>query len=430
MLEWRGDTLYFAGLSLPDLVGDRETPFFLFDQETLEENYRGFVRAFTAGYPAVRVYFSVKTNCELGVLRILSALGAHGEVATPHELTLALKAGFPASRLVIERPYLHDRDLEYCLREGVGGVYVDSADQLEAVRRVARDLGLTARVSLRVNLGLGGYLSGLAEAYLRKFGIPEGEVLSLARAMADCREVELAGLTTHLGSQHLGPRPYVIAVERLVRLAARLEAEGFPIGEINLGGGFPSPSLVKTTPLRLALSRLGLDHAAAPRPIAEFGATVSARFAAAAARRLRGRPVLAFEPGRAIASTMGIAVTRVRALKREWVILDVSHTCLPESLFFAERRILPARRTGRALRRYNLAGATLNSADVLAIGRRLPRLEVGDLLVVQDAGAYSISRASRFANLNPPVYLIDRRKELRLIRRGETVDDVLGPMEV
>jgi len=99
-------------------------------------------------------------------------------------------------------------------------------------------------------------------------------------------------------------------------------------------------------------------------------------------------------------------------------------------LFFAQREIiLPEKIRERKVFKYNVAGSGLNSADNLGLDIKMPKPEVGDLVIILDAGAYSISRANRFTILNPPVYLVTKRGTIKLIRRAETYEDVIAPMQ-
>lgn len=429
MVEFKGSNGWFGNHCIAELAQRYGTPFFLFDAAALRSNYDRFRRAFSSRYPRTRIYYSVKTNCELGILSLLRQFGSGAEVACGHELRLVQEAGFLPDQVVVDKPCLTDREIEAFIRYGVQSINADSFQQMKRISALAAQLGRKARVSIRVNLRLKGILRGPAEVYIGKFGVRPSEVIDCLRFASQQPHLEIVGLSTHIGSQILSPAVYARAAAGMVRLAQQLQEEGIRIEEINLGGGFPSASLYRMTALRFILSRLGWRLKETIPPIDSFAAAITKTMLEEGSS-LQSMPSLAFEPGRSIASTMGIAVSRVMALKTPWIFLDISTTSLPESLFFAERALLRATRIPGALcRRYHVAGATLNSADILGTHVRLQELSVGDLVVVQDAGAYTISRASRFTNLNPPVYLIEENGQIRQIRRGETDEDILGPMQ-
>ncbi|MAG37112.1 MAG: hypothetical protein CL878_12825, partial [Dehalococcoidia bacterium] len=381
----------FAGLDVERFAGRVDTPFFLFSTRILKENYGRLRHAYTEQYTDIRIDYPVKTNRELAVLQILCSLGASLDIAGEHELQLALEAGFPVQRLTLDRPHTAQQGLEACIRAGIHAFIVDSPQELERLEDIAAKLETEVQACLRVQVGSRGIFPNPVQRYLAKFGIPRSRIVPLWQQGQRLEHVRLIGLTTHVGSQLLTPKTQVRAVEELVELAAAIERTGGTVAEINLGGGIPSPTFRRQTLVGLLLAQVGLRRRQTPANVAEFGRQVGTAFAAAVGS-LTHPPTLVLQPGRAIASTMGVCVTRVRAIKGQWVIVDASQTSLPESLFFGERAILPLRQSAVArLRRWHVSGPTLNTGDVLAVNCSLPPLEVGDLLVIRDAGAYSLS---------------------------------------
>jgi diaminopimelate decarboxylase len=141
-------------------------------------------------------------------------------------------------------------------------------------------------------------------------------------------------------------------------------------------------------------------------------------------------PALAIEAGRAIVGNVGLLLARIEAIQGKWVFLDASCNYLGESTLLFRRHILPLERRSGPYRFLNLSGSTLNTMDVLDMRRRLPPVETGDVLAFLDAGAYSISRARRYAGLSPAVYWLGADGSLERIRRAEEFRDLAGPMEL
>ena len=196
----------------------------------------------------------------------------------------------------------------------------------------------------------------------------------------------------------------------------------------------PAPTQAMTGKKRITMPRavlglLGIHKGAGSVPLEEYGREIARCFIRNTAG-LRGNTILSIEPGRAVVSTGGIFVAPVVAVKDDWIFLDASTNYLPESFFFAQRLFLPAVSGDRKMpvRRYNIAGSSLNSSDVLGLGIPLPVPQEGDLFVLLDAGAYTVSRANRFTTLCPPVYLLAPDGMHRLIRRQEETSDVTAPM--
>jgi diaminopimelate decarboxylase len=242
----------------------------------------------------------------------------------------------------------------------------------------------------------------------------------------------LAAINFYWGTQRESIDSYRKLLRRAARVAANLQARlGVSLEEINLGGGIPSQSLrrigLHTLALRLKDDAVPSDS---PGALEKFAYALSAEFhEGVRSAGLRPLPAMAVEPGRSIVGDAAILLTRVRAVQGKWAFLDASHNYLGESPFLFARRVLPVTDPGPGTRRYyHLSGSSLNSRDIIDVRRRLPVLVEGDLLALCDAGAYSISRAARYASLSPALYLVLADGSLRLIRRAEKLLDLTCPM--
>jgi diaminopimelate decarboxylase len=421
----------FAGKDVVLLAKKIGTPFFLFDEKKIEENFFVLESSFSSVYNNLRIDYSAKTNLELSILRIIKNLGAGLEISSVHELEIGKKAGFSPSQMIWDSPVKKEEEIKKMLSEKIHAFYLDNLDDVKRVQKAASEEKRRADVVLRVNPGFPLAFLNLAEQYLRKFGIPEKEVISIADFIKSrCSSLSLIGLSTHVGSQQLTPRAHLRALRKLFSLARILKERGILLQELCIGGGFPSPTLDKKTTISLALSLFGIRLKQQPVSVKDFGKEITGEFSQMA-KGLGLRPILVIQPGRSVVSDAGIAVGKVMAVKRNWVFLDLSTSFLPESLFFGQRKIFLANKFyQRPEVKCNVAGRGLNTADNLAILYPLPKPEVGDIAVICDAGAYSLSRSNHFTVLNPPVYLVAKSGQIRKIRREETYEDIILSMEI
>lgn len=427
-IKIKANKLFFDSLDLTELAQKTETPFFLFSQNALESNYLRFVKNFSRGYQPISVYYSVKTNLELAVLKILADLGSDGEIACGHELYLALKAGIPPKKICFDGPCKTDEDLEYAVKQNIHLFNLESFEEAKRLDKVAKKLRKRVKVGLRINPKLSGFRTGWVEKFIQKFGIALEDAFETYRQIARLANLEIWGVHTHIGSQITSVSPYVDTVKVISKLAKQLKETGIKLKEFNLGGGFPSGTLIKTTLPRLVLTQFGINWVRKPPSISEFGQKISTEFAKSMAD-LRLKPLLAFEPGRSLASSMGILVTKVKTIKNKWLFLDTSMQSIPESLFFAQKEIIPTSGLNRKSQKpFNIAGASLSTSDIFYLNKKMPNLKLGESLVILDAGAYSISKAVPFTIANPPVYLVDKKKKIKLIRRRSSYEDIRAPM--
>lgn len=429
MLKEKDNELYFDGLNVNQLAKDKTTPFFLFSEETLESSYNEIVNSLKKNYEKIRIDYSIKTNNEIGVLKILKNLSSCAEIAAGQELFLAEKAGFKPEQITFDGPCKSKEDLALCLNKGIHVFNMDSLQELKNLNEIAKENNIRAKATFRINLEIKGIMPNIAEMYISKFGVPINLAYEAYKKALKYNNIEIIGISTHIGTQLTSPKPYLIAVKKLCDLAKKLEKHNVDIKEINLGGGFPSQTLSKTTVQSLLLSKIGIGIKSTVPPLSHYGETISKAFSDGV-KELVSEPILAFEPGRSITSPMGVMVSRINVIKdSKWVFLDASANSIPEMIFFAQRELLFADKLNEPIdKKYNIAGSSLNSADIFAINKKIPSPEVGDLVIILDAGAYSISRANRFTILNPPVYMFDKNKKIRVIRRAEKNEDLITPM--
>ena len=143
-------------------------------------------------------------------------------------------------------------------------------------------------------------------------------------------------------------------------------------------------------------------------------------------QRLKMRPVLTTEPGRSLVNNAGVVVGRVRVVKGSWIFTDISLNDIPENLFFSEWRVFyPSRMHEPSVRKMHLSGPTLATNDVLFFDIEAPDVRPGDPIAIFDTGAYSISRSNQFTRPRSGVYFITSAGTLEVIRRRETVEDVM-----
>jgi diaminopimelate decarboxylase len=449
LFAYRQGGLEMDGVAIGGLIERHATPFFLLSERRLLANYRALANGLAASDLEVRLRYCAKANHEAGVLAALAREGSDLLASHLAEVELALACGFPPSRIAYQRPAPPAAEVEAVLAAGVPLLHLFRVEDVAPFARLAErqgrriDLSLRLREEPRFGLAALPTLSNLNA----RLGLSLAEAREAAAACRGSRWLRVTALNVYIGTQQAGPNGFDRAIGRACRLARRLASEDLAaIEEINLGGGVPSPSLSRLRPSllwarwrdrapasRAAQTGTGDD---APARLETFASQVALRYRRAAERAgLTRPPALGAEPGRSIVGNAAVVVSRVLAAKRGWLFLDASRNFLGESPLLFSRTLLPERDpaagTGigeRGRRFVHLSGSTLNTLDVLDLHRRLPALGAGDALVFCDAGAYSISRTSRYAGMAPAVLVIGLDGAVRTIRRAETVADLAGPM--
>lgn len=420
--------VYFANKPIENLARKYGTPLLIFSEQRLIDNFKSLHKAFKKYYPNTFIYYSIKTNYEIQILKSLKKVGCFGEIASSLELDVAKAAGFKGSDLIIDGPAWTDEDIMRVIKEDVSVLNVDSLDLMQRVNKIASKLNKKVRVSFRIYPEIKiSLMKSFIESFISKFGIPYSKSMDAYKKIADFKFVVPIAISTHIGSMITDPSFYEKTIEKLVNLAARLKKElGLEIQYINLGGGFGVQSLNYYSIQNIILSKAGISKYLKAASIEEFAQKITKKFILQLKKNNLPNLRLILEPGRFIVSDSGIMLTKIVSVKDNWIFLNGGINLIPESIFFVRRGfIVPGKINSPLNKIYNIAGPTLNTADVLAEKQTLPIVQVGELVIVLDAGAYSLPRSNQFTMLRPAVLYITSSGQIKYLRREETSDDIL-----
>ena len=393
------------------------TPLYVYSGSTIRERYRQFDEAFDGVEHTV--CYSVKANSNLAILRLLAQLGAGFDIVSGGELQRVSKADRKAARKVVFSGVGKQAgEIDLALRTGILLFNVESASELELLAARAMHLRKTAQFALRVNPDVTAdthpYIStGLHE---HKFGVPWGDAPALYRRGSECPRLRAAGVSVHIGSQITDVAPFREAMERVASLVRALRAERHDIRYIDAGGG------------------LGISYERNPR---NFSAAAR-QYAKALLEPLKSvGSHLLLEPGRAIIGPAGILLTRLVYRKgndgKQFVVVDAAmNDLLRPSLYGAYHQIVPVvlRNDTRTTEIVDIVGPICETGDFFARDREVQQLDEGDLLAILDAGAYGMTLASNYNTRPRPAEILVDGSRVRLIRRRESIDDLLAPERV
>lgn len=421
----------FDSVPIQKIVDKFQTPVMIFSEKRLIDNYALFEKSFQKYYPNTNVYYSIKTNFEIQILRTLKNLGSNAEAASALEVMIAQKAGFKPSQIILDGPYWTDEDIRFCIKKGVKTFNIDSLDLLRRLNNIATKLNQKVKVSFRIFPGIKmSILKSFIEGYISKYGIPQTEAISAYKYCQKMKNILPVAISSHIGSMITDPKYYENSIDRLLHLAAQLKSQlNISIEEINIGGGFGIQSLNYYSLQNIVLEKAGISKYSKAAPIEEFAQKIGTSFKRKLAYYKLPNLKLILEPGRFIVSDTGILITRVVAAKDKWIFIDGGINLIPESIFFIRRGFMVANKIKTpANYQYNIAGPTLNTADVLAENQKMPKMAAGDIVIVLDAGAYTLTRSNQFTILRPAVLYITKDGQIKFLRKKENPQDVLNKM--
>jgi ornithine decarboxylase len=376
----------FERESIERLVERYGSPLFIIDAERVRRQYRRLAGAL----PGVDLHYALKPLPHSSVITTLHAEGAFFDLATNGEVELVRRLKIAPERCIHTHPIKRDSDIRTALDFGVSRFVIDNPDELRKFVKFRTRCSLLIRVSFR---------SPEARCDLsRKFGAEPEAVAGLLRLAAELR-IEIDGLSFHVGSQASGPSMFVEAISRCAELIRDARQRGHGLGILDIGGGFP------------------VDYLQRSMAIEEFCAPIGE-----ALERLPPDVRVIAEPGRYIAAPAAISVTSVmgRALRdaRWWYYLDDGlYGSYSGQLFDHAKYPVEALVKGGKTYPSVLAGPTCDSIDVIDEHVELPKLDVGDVLVGRQMGAYTWASASEF-NFFPRATVLALDGGRLLIDRG------------
>jgi diaminopimelate decarboxylase len=401
--EWACD-----GTPLSVLARTFGTPTHVYSGALLAERYRAYDAAF-ADMPH-RVHYAIKANATLGIVRHMRGLGAAGDVNSGGELEVGLRAGFTPFEIVFTGVGKTHAELDRAVALGLAAINAESFGEVDRIAAIAQAQGRQAKVAVRINpdVDAGSHPHISTGSRITKFGVSLDEAPHMVKAMAAKPSLRVVGLHVHIGSQITSAEPLARAVAVVADLARDLVSHGIPLEHLDVGGGLG----IEYQDNQAVVSPA--DYAAVLTPIV----------------RATGLTLL-LEPGRWLVGPAGALVTQVVDLKRrpdgKWfVIVDAGMTDLMRpALYGAFHRIDPVvPRDGDPILA-DVVGPVCETTDTLGAGRSLPPIEVGDLLLIRDTGAYGAVMASNYNRRPMAAEVLLDNGAPRLIRRRQTVDDIL-----
>jgi diaminopimelate decarboxylase len=404
----RDGVLACEGVSLVEVARTYGTPTYVYSGPAIDERLGAFDAPF-AGVPH-RVHYAIKANATSAILRRIRAWGAGADANSGGEIELALRTGFAPGDIVFTGVGKTRAELTRAIGLGLSAINAESFGEIARISELAAAVGREARVAVRINpdVEAGTHRHISTGARTTKFGVSIDEARPMIADLRARPGVKVIGLHVHLGSQLTSQEAIARAVGVVADFAADLMSHGLALEHLDVGGGLGIPY----RPGQAVLSPEA--YAAAVIPVAR-----------------RTGLSLVLEPGRWIVGPSGALLTSVVDLKPRpdggwFVIVDAGMNDLIRPALYEAWHAVDAvtPRPGAPICA-DVVGPVCETADTLATNRELPPVEVGDLLLVRDAGAYGSVMASNYNRRPLSAEVLVDAEGAHLIRRRQTVDDML-----
>ncbi|MFQ3355718.1 MAG: diaminopimelate decarboxylase [Paracoccaceae bacterium] len=407
---YKDGELFSENVSVSKISSAVGSPFYLYSASMITQNYLLFKRALSELNNMI--FFSVKANSNLAVLKLLGDMGAGMDVVSGGEYLRAKASGVLGDRIIFSGVGKTREEISVALKGGIRQFNVESENELIVINEVALSLGEVAPVTLRVNPDVDAKThekisTGKKE---NKFGIPIESARDVYKKITDLKGLKVVGVDVHIGSQLVDLEPFRAAFKKIAELTAVLREDGHEISRLDLGGG------------------LGIEYkrsnSSPPTPY-EYGLVIAETVGHLGCE-------IQIEPGRFIVGNAGILVSEIIYVKsgvdREFLILNSAmNDLIRPALYQAHHEIVPILEPNleRNERLYDVVGPVCETGDTFATQRMLPKMIAGDLIAFRSVGAYGAVMASEY-NSRPLVpEVMVKENEFSIIRARPNIEDII-----
>ena len=403
-LEYKNDNLFFDGIAIEEIAKNIKTPFYIYSEDSIKQNIKGYM---SQASQKTLFCYSVKANSNLSLLKLIASQGMGFDVVSKGELHRAIKAGANTKKIVYSGVGKTKEEIAYALNNKILCFNVESEEELVAINAQASLMKLKADISIRINpdvkVKTHPYIAtGMRE---NKFGIAYEDAFGIYKKAKTLDSINIVGIDFHIGSQIMSIEPYLDSISSVKKLIQKLDSIDIKLSHIDVGGG-------------LGISYKGeklIDKSEYVKSIINSLSDLELN--------------IIFEPGRSIVGDCGILVSQVQYVKessaKNFLIIDASMSELMRPpLYGAYHEITPAKKGKMPNKVYDVVGPVCESSDFIGKERKL-NCKSGDLVVIQDVGAYGSVLSSNYNTRPRPAEYIISNSEIKLIRTSDTLDQII-----
>ena len=408
-IEYKNNDSFIDGISLKKIAGDFGTPCFIYSHNDLVKNFSEIKNVFAS--EKRKVFYSVKANSNLSILKVLLELGAGFDIVSLGELERVIKIGAQPEKIIYSGVGKSEEEIIRSLEYGIHCFNVESFSELERINSIAAKLNKVAPVSIRINPNIdpGSHEFISTGVETTKFGINLKNMMDAFIYANNEKSIELLGIDYHIGSQIESLDPFKEAIISVKKIVDQLKENNINIKLIDMGGG------------------LGINYQNNDAPsLNDFGKTIN--------QVINDNELSDYdfiiELGRSIVGNVGYILTSVEYIKKDseknFVIVDAGmDNLIRPALYGAWHDIRPITDNKEQNILCDIVGPVCECTDFLGKDRQLS-VQQGDLLIISSCGAYASSMASNYNSRPKPSEIMIKNGEMHIISRKEKINDLFS----
>ena len=411
VFEEKNGVLCAENVPLPDIAQDIGTPCYVYSQQHIAEQYKTLADTMHAHVPSstpLKICYACKANSNIAILKHLHNLGSDLEIVSVGELKRGLAAGFDPKQIVATGVGKTEEEITTYIEQGIYQFNIESEPELYAINRIAESMGQYVDAVLRINPDVigGGHHKTSTGRKRDKFGIGIERTYTLFDNKDTHPHVRLLGISMHIGSQVFQVEKFEEAFAKIPEVVEEIRARGHTVSRLDIGGGFPI--IYKDEKF------LDLEH---------YAKWVQDKIVPLDTE-------IIIEPGRFFVGNSCVLLTKVLYIKKtenkDFLVLDTAmNDLLRPTLYDAWHTISPVRNRDNPKQHYDIVGPICETGDTFAEERELPKMQAGDLAVIESAGAYATSMASNYNTRPLAAEILVNDSEYTVIRQRQTFEDMI-----
>lgn len=416
-LEYRKGILYFANLNTLELAKRFGTPIYVVNEQIIRRKYKELKEILNSVYKKNRIYFAVKSNTNISILKILLSEGSNFDCSSTGEIYTCLKSGISPDRIIYTGNMFTNADFEFAVEKGIL-INLDNFSQLKRLAKIHEKKGKNTNfISFRFNpeFGAGHHPHTITAGKEIKFGILENQII---KAYSRAKEVGFKkfGIHQHIGSGIIDAKDFEKSIAKFLNIIEKIAKDlGIQFEFVDFGGGIGIPYHPHINPIDLT----------------KYSEIVFRNFKEMVEKGDIGDPFLFIEPGRYITAEASIILTQINTIKdngyKLFAGIDAGfNTLIRPTLYGSYHHIIVCNeKNNENMVKYDIVGPICESGDILGKERELPVLEEEDYLAILDAGAYGYTMSSPYNSRPRPAELLINDGNIYKIRNEETFDDLI-----
>ena len=406
-IEYKNNQLHIEKINIQELSNSNQTPFYCYSEESIVNQYDGLYSAFDMD---IKIFYAMKANSNLSIIKLLLNKGSGIDVVSGGEIERAIRAGAKGKDIIYSGIGKTDEELNYAIESKVHCINVESQSELIRINDISKSLGVKQNIAIRINPDVDAkthikITTGKAE---NKFGIEYDYTESIYKIAADLKNINIAGISVHIGSQITSLKPFKKAYTIMYDIIKNLRSIGHKIDHVDLGGG------------------LGVSYTTEENipTFKEYANLIQSIFGNADIK-------VYIEPGRLLVANSGLLITKVTDVKtttqKTFIIVDAAmNDFIRPTLYGSYHEVLPIKNNlGTSNKVYDIVGPICETGDYFAKNRKMNSVKIGSIIAIKSVGAYGSVQSSNYNSRPQIAEILVKDDKYEIIRERVEVKDLI-----